>query len=194
LIISENTVDATYKAEILALISSLQLQKHVIFVGDIRHEEMPQYYSLADVVVGIPPSDGLPQTLLETMACEVPHILVRLPHYKEIVAHEQSTYFVEISVESIADGITRLLSDTKLRERIAREGLQIVRMQADFQKEVSRVEEKYYELLDSPKRRTQTFVKRLNILLNIILHNFVDARRGVFYSLLGRIFKLPVIT
>ena len=187
LIIAGEAADAAYKAKILESISRLQLQNHVVLVGKAKNEDMPLYYSLAHVVVGIPPSDGMPLTLLEAMACEAPHVLARLPRYAEIVAHEVSAYFVDISAEGVATGVIRLLSDTELREGIAQEGLQIARAQADLQEQVSHVEKKYYELLDSP-RNERAFVERFNILLNIILYS-LEARLRVLLSFLGRILR-----
>ena len=56
---------------------------------------MRDYYSIADVAVSVPESDGMPQTLLEAMACGTPNLLVKLQRYEEIVEHGESAYLVE---------------------------------------------------------------------------------------------------
>jgi glycosyltransferase involved in cell wall biosynthesis len=131
---------------------------------------MPQYYSLADVTVAVPPSDGLPQTLLEGMACGAPSILSRLARYEELITHGESAYFVDITPESIADGVIRLLWDAALRERIASIGREIVATYADFDRDVDRVEAKYYELSDAGKRRPSRSVERVRILTEVARH------------------------
>jgi glycosyltransferase involved in cell wall biosynthesis len=176
LLITEPFVDMQYKAEIVNRARGLDLQKHVIFVGGVENKDMPYYYSLADVVVGIPSSDGLPQTLFEAMACEVPHVLSRLPCYEEVVAHEESAYFVDISPESIANGVVQLLSNTGLRNRIIRNGLQIVRSQADFETEVKRVEQQYHRL-PRVARHHRGWTDRIRILFTLLLYWSIDTHR-----------------
>ncbi|MCL4296056.1 MAG: glycosyltransferase family 4 protein [Anaerolineae bacterium] len=169
LLITEYAADPDYKKQIAAQVQQLGLSNHIIFVGHIQHHEMPLYYNLAEMTVAVPSSDGLPQTLLEGMGCEVPNILSRLPRYEEIVTHEQSAYFVDSSPPGIAEGVLRLLNDEELRHNIACNGLEIVRTQADFDKEVSRVEAKYYELL-ARRRKHRNWFDRLKILREILYY------------------------
>lgn len=162
LVVSEYAADPSYRDKIAARVEELDLAGHVRFVGQIPYEEMPNYYSLADVSVGIPRSDSLPQSLFEAMACGTPMILSRLPRYEELVQHEQSAYFVDPEPATIAAGIVRLLDDAALHERIAAEGRRIVVEQANLNEEVARVEGRYRELLTSIRPRTA----RLSALLS----------------------------
>lgn len=151
LLITEYVADPAYRQQIVERIAHLGLQDAVIFVGHIPHLDMPLYYSLAEVTVAVPSSDGLPQTLFEGMACAVPNILSRLPRYEEVVTHAQSAYFVESTPAGIAEGVLHLLRDRELAAHIVHQGLDIVRAEADFAKEVSRVEDTYYDLLAQPR-------------------------------------------
>jgi glycosyltransferase involved in cell wall biosynthesis len=153
LLITEYSADPDYRKQIAERVDQLGLQDYVMFVGHIPHHEMPLYYSLAEVTVAVPSSDGLPQTLLEGMACAVPNILSRLPRYEEVVTHAQSAYFVDSSPQGIAEGVRHLFSDCELSAHIVHNGLEIVQTQADFVREVSRVESKYYEVLARPRSR-----------------------------------------
>jgi len=159
LLITEYLADPDYRKQIVERVEQLGIQDCVTFVGHIPHHEMPLYYSLAEVTVAIPSSDGLPQTLLEGMACAVPNILSRLPRYEEVVTHEESAYFVDSSPQGIAKGVLRLFSDRALCTRIAQNGLEIVEAQGDFAQEVSRVESKYAEVLARPRKRRKLLTR-----------------------------------
>jgi glycosyltransferase involved in cell wall biosynthesis len=146
LLIAEYAADPDYTAELVRRVDALGLSEHVIFCGPIGHGTMPLFYSLAELCVSVPSSDGLPQTLLESMACETPSILGRLPRYEEFVTHEESAYFVDANPDGIADGIVRLLGDPGLRAKIAETALGIVRRDGDLEVQARRVEHRYREL------------------------------------------------
>jgi glycosyltransferase involved in cell wall biosynthesis len=163
LIVTEYAPDPVYKVRIAERVKALGLQEAVLFVGRVPHEQMPAYYSLADVTVAVPSSDGLPQTLLESMACEVPTVLSRLPCYEELVQDGESGLFVDASPDAVAAGINRLLGDPALRRHIADSGRRIAEEKADLDREVERVERSYRELLTRPRVRVP-LPRRLRIL------------------------------
>lgn len=152
LVVTEYGADPAYKAHLAARLLVLGLQHNVTFVGYIPHERMPQFYAIADISVGIPASDGLPQTLLEAMACGVANVVGPLDRYSEIVRHGDSAVFTEIEPRAVAAAILRLLCDEALRERLAQRGREVVVADANFPVEVERVEEAYYRL--ASRRRT----------------------------------------
>jgi glycosyltransferase involved in cell wall biosynthesis len=170
LLITEYQADLAYRGEIFRRVETLGLGEHVRFVGSVPHDEMPQHYSLADVTVAVPPSDGLPQTLLEGMACGAPSILSRLPRYEELVTHGESALFVDISPESIAGGVIRMLEDADLRERIATAGREIVATHADFDRDVHNVEAKYYELSTRTRRSRPGYLRRAWVIGEMALY------------------------
>lgn len=152
LVVTEYLADSAYRAQIDSRIRELGLADNVTFCGRVLHADMPAYYSLAEMTVAVPPSDGLPQTLLEGMACGTPSVLGRLPRYEEIVSHGTSAYFVDADPRSIATGILELFADPELRARIARNALAIVRDQASLEEQAGRVERRFYELARTPSR------------------------------------------
>jgi glycosyltransferase involved in cell wall biosynthesis len=166
LVITEYGADAAYRARLEDRVKALGIANQVVFAGHVSHEEMTRYYSLADVAVGVPRSDGLPQTLLEGMACGVANVLSRLPRYEEIVRHEESAYFVDTTPEAIANGVIRVLEDGQLRTRIARAGRSIVEREANFDTEVARVEAAYRAVLRE-RPRTLGPLERGRVLLEI---------------------------
>ncbi|WFU18966.1 glycosyltransferase family 4 protein [Bradyrhizobium sp. CB3481] len=154
LVVTEYGANPQYRAELLAQIERLGLAGHVSFVGHIAHDQMPLFYSLAEVAVGIPQSDGLPQTLLEAMACGVPNVVGRLDRYGEIVKDGESVLFADIEPASVASAILRLLEEKPLRDAIVARGREIVVEEANFPNDVRRVEAIYRELASQPIRRS----------------------------------------
>jgi glycosyltransferase involved in cell wall biosynthesis len=154
LVVSEYGADPAYREQLARLVAELDLGEHVLFAGVVAHEDMPDYYSLAELSIAVPPSDGLPQALLESLACGTPQILSRLSRYEEIVQHEESAYFVDASPEAIAAGIVRLLADTTLRSRIAARGRSVVEQQANIDEQAARVERRFGELAAATRPRT----------------------------------------
>lgn len=169
LLITEHKADPIYKKELSDLAKTLGVDNGLMFVGNIKHEMMPAYYNLADVVVSIPPSDGFPQTVLEAMACGIPNIVPNLSLYKELLTHLVSAFFVDLSAENIAGGIKTLLGDSGLRQQIAQEGLRIVRDKANFHQEVKRVEMKLHQLHGAPITRKRRLIHQLRLLYNMLL-------------------------
>ncbi|MGH7064925.1 MAG: glycosyltransferase family 4 protein [Stellaceae bacterium] len=146
LLVAEYSEDLEYKAEIYQKIEELDLHGHVMFCGSIEHAEMAAYYSLAEIAVAVPVSDGLPQTLLEAMACQTPNIVSRLPRYEEIVSHRESAYFVTATPEGIAAGIAALLDDPCLRRKIADNAAAIVAREGDLDRQAALVADRYQTL------------------------------------------------
>ncbi len=153
LVMSEYAEDPAYRDEIVRRSNELGVAESIRFAGEVADDDMPTFYSLADVSVAIPPRDGMPVALLEAMACETPTILSRLPRYEEIVEHEESAYFVEPNPEAVAAGIIRLLDDPQLRARIVEQGRRIVAEQADLDEQAAIVERRYRALTATTRPR-----------------------------------------
>jgi glycosyltransferase involved in cell wall biosynthesis len=153
LLITEYLRDPDYRAAIVQRISELNLGAKVIFCGTVSHEDMPMFYSMAELAVAVPSSDGLPQTLLEGMACGTPNILSKLPRYEEIVRHEESALFVDPTPSDIGAGIVRLLQDHELQKRIASNAFKIVAREANLEEQAQHVARRYEELVQTVRPR-----------------------------------------
>ena len=150
LLITEHNAAAGYRDQLHKQIDILGLHHNVRFVGDLAQRDLAAWYCLASVIIAVPPSDGLPQSLLEGMACGTPNLLSKLPGYLEIITHGESGWLVEAEPSAIAAGVVRLLSDPDLCHLISGNGIRIVRQKANFETDVSRVEDRYYTILPGP--------------------------------------------
>jgi glycosyltransferase involved in cell wall biosynthesis len=96
LIIAELFADEGYCKRLRDLAAELGLVEQVRFVGTIPHQEMPAYLNLSDIMIAIPPSDGMPQSLYEAMACGTYPILGNLESYRELIQDGVNGKLVEV--------------------------------------------------------------------------------------------------
>jgi glycosyltransferase involved in cell wall biosynthesis len=151
LFVCEYQVDDRYRSSITR--GAAGLGDRVRFVGRLDPREMPALYTLAEVVVSIPSSDGLPQTLFEAMACQTPIVLGRLPSYREVVADGQGALFADFDAESVAKAVVQLLVDGELCASLTSRALTRVKEVGHLPSELDRVESLYRDLLVRPRRR-----------------------------------------
>lgn len=146
LVITEQFCDPSYLSELKTLADRLQVSQQIRFVGSIPYEDMPLWLNAATVVVMVPDSDGMPNTLLEAMACGAVPILRDLPQYRELIQDKVNGKYVTASSEAIAEGVMEVLSDGDRRRQMAAANLDLVKDVADQNKEMHRMEQLYYKL------------------------------------------------
>lgn len=112
-----------------AEITRLGLRSRVRLRGAAPQEELVREYRRTSVFALTPqvmPSgdrDGIPNVLVEAMACGVPVISTRVSGIPELIEHGADGLLVEpAGIVAIADGIERLLRDPELASRLGRAG------------------------------------------------------------------------
>lgn len=95
----------------------------------LTQEELPGFmqtgdvYALACVWAKDGDVDGLPQMLMEAMACGLPVVSTRLVGIPDLVAHGENGLLVESgNATDLADALARLIADERLAARLARAG------------------------------------------------------------------------
>ncbi len=68
---SNNNESIEYKKEVSRTIKELELENRVIVTGRVENDEIYKYISCFNISINTSPSEGLPISLLETMACGV---------------------------------------------------------------------------------------------------------------------------
>jgi len=92
--------------------------------------------------------EGLPNVLLEAAAMEVPIVATRIAGVPRFVVEEETGLLVEPgSGPSLAAGLTRLLRDETLRQRLAGAGRLRVATHYSFAKRIQKIASIYDELL-----------------------------------------------
>jgi len=110
-------------------VSNLGIVDRVVFLDYIPDDELPAYYTVADVCVS--PSiidlqgdtEGLGMVLLEALACETPCVASRVGGIVDIVQDGINGFLVEPKNSAeIADKIQWLISNDELRQEMGTQG------------------------------------------------------------------------
>jgi glycosyltransferase involved in cell wall biosynthesis len=96
-------------------------QLPITITGAVPHKDMPAYYSLMDVFVHPSLRDGMPNALLEAMACGVPVIATPVGGVLDVVRNQENGMLAPVNdVDALADAIQCVLDDSTLRESISK--------------------------------------------------------------------------
>jgi len=106
----------------LSRIRELKLENDIVMPGYIRAEDVPIFFNAAEVFVYISYYEGFGLPIMEAMACGTPVITSRGSSLEE-VAGDGALLVDPMDEMSIAEALTRVLSDADLRHRLGQAGL-----------------------------------------------------------------------
>ncbi len=113
----------------------------VAFLG--ARADVPALHRAASVFVLPSGAEGLPNALLEALACETPSVATAIPGTTEVATHEKEALLVPVDDPgALAAAIVRLLQDRELAARLARAGRE--RIMAEF--DMGAVTDRYVDL------------------------------------------------
>ena len=89
----------------------LNIQENVVFVGTVKQEDLPLYYSAADVCVVPSYYESFGLVALESLACGTPVVATRVGGMESIVLPGQNGYLVSDNAPALfAESIAKLVS------------------------------------------------------------------------------------
>ena len=105
------------------------LPRHVIFIPYVRHQEMPKWVRMADVLV-VPSigNEAFGLVNVEAMATGVPVVATRIGGIQEVVEEGQTGYLIDpkaIETE-LPEYVIRLLKDESLQRKLGENGIKRV--------------------------------------------------------------------
>jgi L-malate glycosyltransferase len=147
-VIRSHLYDPELLGQVRAIIEQRGIAGNVRFVGDLPDDRaIADLYRLADVAVSVPSSDGMPQSVLEAIACSAVPVLSDVPSLHEWVREGQEGLFVPVgNVDAIGEAIARLLQDAGLRSQLQANGLELIRQRADRRVWMAHAEEIYEQM------------------------------------------------
>jgi glycosyltransferase involved in cell wall biosynthesis len=139
LVITEQFAEQRYVQQLRRLVNELRLGPSVRFVGSISYEEMPQWLNLSKIVVMVPRSDGMPNTLLEAMACGAFPVLNRLPQYEGVIRSGWNGLLVDSVAGALSDAMQVVLNSAALEREARRRNRKLIEAIADQDHEMERM-------------------------------------------------------
>jgi glycosyltransferase involved in cell wall biosynthesis len=101
-----------------AIVAERGIGETVRFLGRLDEPQVVAALQRADVFVNPSEGEGLPNAVLEAMACGLPTVLSDIEPHRELIGPEEAGLFCDGSPASMARAIERLLSDEALRRRL----------------------------------------------------------------------------
>lgn len=90
---------------------SLGLDQQVVFHGSVAHEQLPGWFRAADLFVLASRSEGVPNVLLEAMACGLPFVASHVGGIPEIADLGASRLVPPEQPDALANAMTQMLSE-----------------------------------------------------------------------------------
>lgn len=115
-------VGGTPTQEQKELISSLQIQKHICFLGIVSETQLLELYNLADVFVFPSFYEGFGLPVLEAMACGTPVVASNRTSLPEVVTNAGLLIDPE-SPEDLAKAIGKIIDSPSLKKELMQNGL-----------------------------------------------------------------------
>jgi glycosyltransferase involved in cell wall biosynthesis len=102
-------------------------EARIIVTGFVSPKDLPSYYSLMDVFVHPSFRDGLPNALLEAMACEKAVIGTSVGGMLDVLKDAENGVFVPVKdADALANTISEVLNDAELRNRLGKAARQTI--------------------------------------------------------------------
>jgi glycosyltransferase involved in cell wall biosynthesis len=99
------------RARLKALVKALGLEARVTFVADVSQEVLIDYYNAADVLVLASSAEGLPNVVLESLACGTPVVASAVGGIPEVIGTSAVCRLVELrQSDGFANAIAEVLA------------------------------------------------------------------------------------
>jgi len=111
--------DGPLRDEVARLVSSLNLDRNVIFTGRLDRTGVLKWLQAGDVFTLVSAIEGLPCSLIEAMSAGLPAVVSNIPAHTQLVESETQGVVTELGdEESTAQGFLRLFDDPAARGRM----------------------------------------------------------------------------
>ncbi|HOD36076.1 MAG TPA: glycosyltransferase family 4 protein [Syntrophales bacterium] len=112
-----------------------QLQTRVILAGFRSHDEIPYWINASDIFVFPSYNEGLPNVILEAMACGRPIIATEVGGIPEVVTHGTNAILIPPrTVDPIINAMQKLVFSPQLRQSMGLNGLHHIRSNFSWEK------------------------------------------------------------
>ena len=121
------------------------LTGHVILEGAVNQDRIPEFLKKTDVFALASFAEGVPVSLMEAMASEVPCVSTLITGIPELIRDRLDGLLVSPSDdEAMADALRRLMDEPELRRRLGKAGRLRVMDRYNLERNVGALAEVYY--------------------------------------------------
>ncbi len=139
---------ASYKPELERIINRLKISKYVKLMEPVSHQELPHFYSMADLVVLPSSYEASPKVILEAASCEKPVVASNIGGIPEYVKHGETGILVPPrNPEKLSEAILELLTDPKKSRTMGKKGRKRVLDNFSWKLAAEKIHEAYEEFL-----------------------------------------------
>ncbi len=118
--------DGERRANLERLTAEKGLTRHVRFLGWVDRQAIVERYRQADLFVTATTWEGMPNTVLEGMACGLPVVASRASGLDQLVQEEVNGYLVDLNnPATLADRLAELIDNPYERRRMGKESRRI---------------------------------------------------------------------
>jgi glycosyltransferase involved in cell wall biosynthesis len=136
-------------------ISRLQIEKSIVCLPFVSHDEMAQFFRLATITISPADHDGTPNTLLEAMSCGTFPVAGNIESVREwITSGENGLLFDQSDPASLAQAVLQALRDTSLRDRAVPLNQKLIQSRADYAVSMHKANEFYHQLITRSQEQT----------------------------------------
>jgi glycosyltransferase involved in cell wall biosynthesis/serine acetyltransferase len=138
--------DGRQRPKLEQMVREQRVQAYFLFLG--RRPDVPELLSCCDLSVLASTAEGLPNTVLESMAAGLPVVATQVGGTPEIVEDGVTGLLVPPrDTSALAQAVIRLLENPALAKRLALAGQEHVRTHFSFDRLISELDGFYLELL-----------------------------------------------
>lgn len=151
-ILMKGGVSVEYEKEIRKLVKELKVEKNVRFVGYVSDKMIPVYLNISDVTVMIPPTEGGPISLLESMASGLIVVVSDIPVNQEWIKEGYNGFLVnQDNQEQVNLKISQAISNLRLKSKFYKINRSLILKKGDFNKNMLKILGVYKKLNDIRK-------------------------------------------
>lgn len=114
-----------YEADLKKLAEELGVADHIHFLG--YRNDISEICNCADLFVFMSHQEGLPVALMEAMACGLPAVCSNIRGNTDLIEDGVTGLLANNTPEEVAEAISKMKSDTALRNRVASAALQKIK-------------------------------------------------------------------
>jgi glycosyltransferase involved in cell wall biosynthesis len=136
------------EASIREDVRSRGLERHVELAGYVEHRGVAEFVKKAHVYVSVVETEGVSSSLLEAMACGTFPVVLNHESNRLFLTHGKNGLLVEkAQADLLAEQLIEALTNSELRERAARESLEMIQRDHDWAANMRRMEAEYVALV-----------------------------------------------